>query len=335
MMDFWISCGHHLLDRAPGGGLAVTDEFLKAYFVRPELTPPPDACALERKLHGALLAEPRRPIDAADISAIADPDARENWQLVLAFRELLLRFPTLEAAYLALMRGGAVTLPPLFVNQLAHVILRNALDGCDDPFVLRAGELFFRPQRIMPDQQSMIATDEEWIASAHPESVAPLLSLLDMAAEAKLEIMDDANAASYWRRSDMFDLGLDLSAAGRGRAALAEAMTRWIRHLLAVDVTIEPLGELRDARFTWYVGLDAEATKIGDRLWNDGFLDDGMSGRVVALFQLVFSDPTAIVDGRMNEPVYLILAASPDRILRMKPQNLITGLPVRHLEAAS
>ena len=112
-------------------------------------------------------------------------------------------------------------------------------------------------------------------------------------------------------------------------------MTRWIRHLLSVDVTIEPLAELRDAGFTWYVGLDSEATRIGDRLWNNEVLDDGMAGRVVALFQLVFSDHTAIIDGRMNEPVYLILAASPEQILRMKPQNLVTGLPVKHLEAAS
>jgi hypothetical protein len=335
MRDFWISCGHHLLDRGPSGGLVATDEFLKAYFIRPELMPPPDACAFERKLHAALLAQPRRPVDAADISAIADPDARENWQFVLAFRELLLRHRTLEAAYLALMRSGAMTLPPLFVNQLTHVILRNALDGCDDPLVLRAGELFFRPQRVMLNQQSMIAVDEEWIASANPEPAAPLLSLLEIAAEAQIEIMDDANAASYWRRSDMFDLGLDLSAGRRGRAALAEVMTRWIRHLLSVDVTIEPLTELRDARFTWYVGLDSEATRIGDRLWNDEVLDDGMADRVAALFQLVFSDHTAIIDGRMNEPVYLILAASPDQILRMKPQNLVTGLPVKHLEAAS
>ena len=29
MNDFWISCGHHLLDRDEGGGLVVTDEFLK------------------------------------------------------------------------------------------------------------------------------------------------------------------------------------------------------------------------------------------------------------------------------------------------------------------
>jgi hypothetical protein len=185
------------------------------------------------------------------------------------------------------------------------------------------------------NQQSVMAADEEWIASANPAPTAPLLSLLDIPADGQIEVMDDANAASYWRRSDMFDLGLDLSAGQRGLAALAEAMTRWIRHLLAVDMTIEPLAELRDAKFTWYVGLDSEATRIGDRLWNDEFLDDSMAGRVAALFQLVFSDHTAIIDGRMNEPVYLILAASPDHILRMKPQNLVTGLPVKHLEAAS
>ena len=46
MPDFWLSCGHHLLDRDDGGGLLVTDEFLKAYLARPELTPPPDACVV-------------------------------------------------------------------------------------------------------------------------------------------------------------------------------------------------------------------------------------------------------------------------------------------------
>ena len=59
MNDFWISCGHHLLDRDAGGGLIVTDEFLKVYLARPELIPPPEACAVERTLYGALLADPR------------------------------------------------------------------------------------------------------------------------------------------------------------------------------------------------------------------------------------------------------------------------------------
>ena len=103
MNDFWISCGHHLLDRDEGGGLVVTDEFLKLYLARPELIPPPEACAVERTLHGALLADPRMPVAASDIAAIADADARENWQMLIAFRDHLLRHKTLEAAYSALV----------------------------------------------------------------------------------------------------------------------------------------------------------------------------------------------------------------------------------------
>jgi hypothetical protein len=30
--------------------------------------------------------------------------------------------------------------------------------------------------------------------------------------------------------------------------------------------------------------------------------------------------------------VYLILAMTPDKVLHMKPQNLLTGLPIRHPE---
>jgi hypothetical protein len=43
-----------------------------------------------------------------------------------------------------------------------------------------------------------------------------------------------------------------------------------------------------------------------------------------------------LVDERVGDkPVYLIMAMTSDRSLRMKPQNLLTGLPIKHLEAAS
>lgn len=122
MNDFWIACGHHLLDRNSSGGLVVTDEFLKAYFARRELMPPHDACATERRLHSEMLADPRRLVGADKIASIVDNDARENWQFVLGFRDLLLRHRTLEAAYLSLVRSGSNSLPPLFVNQFVHVI---------------------------------------------------------------------------------------------------------------------------------------------------------------------------------------------------------------------
>jgi Family of unknown function (DUF6352) len=335
MKDFWISCGHHLLDREAGGGLVVTDEFLKAYFVRPELVPPPDACMIERTLHEALIANPRRGVSAEELAKIADADARENWQFVLAFRDLLLRHPTLEAAYLSLMRSGSVALPPLFINQLTHVILRNALDGCENPRVLRAAELFYRVQRVTMHEQSLLAADEEKIAGIGAAPLSPLVSMLGVPAEAQIDVLTDENAESYWERSDMFDMALDLTGGRRGLQALGVAMERWISHMLATEVTIEPLTELQDAKLTWYVGLDSEATRIGDTLWNAGSIDDATAARVIGLFRLMLKDSAVVAKVVKGEPIYLLLAMTPDKLLRMKPQNLLTGLPVKHSETVS
>ena len=42
-----------------------------------------------------------------------------------------------------------------------------------------------------------------------------------------------------------------------------------------------------------------------------------------------FRDPHVVIERMADEPVYLILAMTPEHVLRMKPQNLLTGLPVR------
>lgn len=335
MKDFWLSCGHHLLDRDEGGGLVVTDEFLKAYLARPELAPPPEACVVEKTLHAALMAEPRRPVDAGEIAAIADPDARENWTMMLAFRDHLLRHPTLEAAYLALIRGGVGSTPPLFLNQLVHVILRNALDGCEDPWVLRAAELFFRPQRVTVHEGSLIAADEELIAGDNPAPVSPLVGMLGIEKSAEIDVLADENLDTYFERSDRHDMALDLTAGRRGHHALARVIERWVRHLLNIEVDVEALVEVQDASFTWYVGLDAEGTKIGDLLWNGEPLDEATAGRVVALYRLRFRDQAKVDEAVEGGPVYLILAVTPEKVLRMKPQNLVAGLPLRQLEAVS
>jgi uncharacterized protein DUF6352 len=332
MKDFWLSCGHHLLDRNASGGLVVTDEFLKAYFARPELMPPEDACAIERGLHRDLLVNPHHRVGADEVAAIADDDARENWQCLLAFRDLLSSHPTLEAAYLSLVRSGANRMPPLFVNQLVHVILRNALDRCEDPFVLRAAELFFRPQRILPHEHSLLLGDEEIVGGRSPTPVLSLMSMLGAATHEQIDILSEDNANAYWQRSDHFDVAIDLTGAGRGTAALSEAMRQWIFHLLGIEVVIEPLNGLRDAKLSWYVGLDAEATRIGDGLWNGEGLNERAASRVLALFRLSFVDGGLVANDLEGEPIYLILAMTADQKLRMKPQNLLTGLPIKHLE---
>ena len=335
MTDFWLSCGHHLLDRDAGGGLVVTDDFLKVYMARPELIPPPEACAVERTLHAALLSDPRMTVPATDVAAITDVDARENWQMLIAFRDHLLRHKTLEAAYVDLVRRCAGATPPLFVNQLVHVILRNALDGVEDARVLRAAEMFFRTQRATLHEGALLAADEETIAGGTQAPVSPLVSMLGLPAEAQIDVLNADNAETYWERSDRFDMALDLTGGRDGLAALAEAMRLWIAHLLGHAVTIEPLTELRDAPLIWYVGLDAEATKIGNTMWNGQELDEMSQARVAGLFRLTFRDSAVMLDKVKGEPVYLIFAMNGDKLIRMKPQNLVTGLPVKHRETVS
>jgi len=335
MKDFWISSGHHLLDRGSDGGLHVTDEFLKLYLARPELIPPAEACAVERTLHAALLADPRMLVSASDIDAIADDDARENWKLMVAFRDCLMRHATLEAAFRELVRGGFGNVPPIFINQLVHVILRNALDGSEGVQVLRAAELFFRTQRVTLHEGSLIVADEETIGGVNTTPVTPLVSMLGIPAESEIDVINKENADSYWDRSDQFDMALDLTAGREGLDALAQAMQRWIAHLLGINVSIEALPELQNVDLTWYVGLDADATRIGDMLWNGEEIDEAALASVVGLFRLTFSDPSLMVEKVRGDPVYLILAMTGDKTIRMKPQNLLTGLPVQHLEAVS
>jgi Family of unknown function (DUF6352) len=330
MRDFWLSCGHHLLDRDERGRLRITDEFMKVYLARPELVPPPEACGVERALHTALLSDPWRPVTPAEIDPIADTDARENWHFMIEFRDHLARHSTLEAMYAAMVRAGA-PVPPIFLNQLVHLILRNALDQCEDAYMLRAAELFFRPQRVTAYEGSLLVADAEQIDANLP-TPSPLATMFGLPTGPDIDVLSDNNVSSYWDRSDRFDFALDLTARRRGVAALAAVTSCWVKHLLDVDVIVEPLDNLRDVSLAWYVGLDADGTKIGDALWKGAQIDEVTRTRVVSLFRLTFGDSGIVIDHVSGEPIYLILAMTPDKFLRIKPQNLLTGLPIRGLE---
>jgi hypothetical protein len=329
--DFWRSCGHHLLDRDAMGKLLVTDEFLKAYLARPELMPPPEACAAERKLHDAMMSDPRGVVVPPQVAAIADADARENWDLMIDWRDHLVKHRTLEAAYLETVRRN-IRFPQLLIDQLTQAILRNALDDCDDVFVLRAAEMFFRPQKLAMQEGSVTAIDLEKETLLERQPRSPLVALLGLPVAGEVDMLDDITAASYWERSDRFDMALDLTAGQRGLVALGNVVRRWLSHLLAVEVAIEPLSELRNAPLAWYVGLDSEATRIGDDIWNGNDLDEETRSRLVGLFRLTFRSPEDMIEKVRGEPVYLLAAMKSDEVLHLKPQNLVTGLPIRHGE---
>jgi Family of unknown function (DUF6352) len=216
-----------------------------------------------------------------------------------------------------------------------HVILRNLLEGCEDVFMLRAAELFFRPQRLSVLDGSLLAADEEKVSGESPQPVSPLVAMLGLPAAGEIDVLNDENAETYWSRSDLFDMALDLTAGRRGLDALGKVVAQWIAHLLSVEVEIEPMIEAADVNLAWYVGLDAEATRIGDALWRGAELDEEARQRIVGLYRLTFPDPEVVLEKAKGEPIYLILAMTADRTLRMKPQNLVVGLPIAHLEAVS
>jgi len=193
MREFWVARVITLRAVPDHGGLVATPELIMAYLARPELMPPADACAAERNLHASLLADPLRPVSSADIAALADPDARENWTFMVNFRDRLVSSPSLEGLYTALARKGAGDLPPIFLSQLCHLILRNALEGCDDPYTLRAAELFYRSQLTAVHDGALLLADAEVIeAQQHTQRdmhSSPLTALLQPKPFAEMDVM--------------------------------------------------------------------------------------------------------------------------------------------------
>jgi uncharacterized protein DUF6352 len=334
MPDFWRSCGYRLLVIGGDGRLTLTDDFLRSYLLRPELAPVPESCAAEHALHEALLADPRRTIIDAEIAAIADADARENYRIWLAFRARLLAANSIEAAYAGLFRGDGVDVPPLFVHHLTQVIVRHVLGDKGDPIEARVGEMLFRTQRIaLRDDGAVMAADETTV-DVHALT-AGFGTLGELLARNKaplrtveLDVLDDASAAQYWDRDERFDFAISLNRDRPALTALTRVLEKWIAHFLGIGVTIRPQREIDDAHWVWHVGLDAEASALLNDLYNRADVDEDRMKRLLCLFQLDFADPAAMRPALAGRPVYLAMAMDAENRLKLKPQNLLLNLPL-------
>jgi hypothetical protein len=330
--DFWRNSGYHLLERDAAGRLRVTDDFLRAYFLRPEIRPVEESGPAERALHDALLGDPRRPVDSQALEAIEDADARFNYRVLLDFRARLLAAETIEACYLAVFDGEVKT-PPLFLDQLAQIILRNVLEGADDPLEARAAELFFREQKVSVESGQVMLADLETIDLHAGGGAYGSLGRLIIEAQTpmkavNLEVLDEGNAAQYWLRDQRHDFVLGVGYGRPGAAALARVIGRWVRHFFGVEVTVTPVREIRDERWAWHVGLDAQASALLNDLWRGEDVEPGRLQRLLALFRLEFADPAAMRRDIAGRPVYLALAMDDEGVVRMKPQNLLVNLPL-------
>ncbi|WP_454018968.1 DUF6352 family protein [Azospirillum sp. Marseille-Q6669] len=336
MSDFWKESGFHLLTRDADGWLAVTPDFLRAYLMRPEMRPPEDACETEHALFAGLLDDPTRPVPPGMVEALADADARENWTVWLGFRDRLLAAGTVEGCYLRLFREGARGVPGLFIDQMAHVILRNILDGTPSGLRARAGELFFRPQTVSVDDGRVRLADSETVEMLAATGGFGSLGRLVVEAgtaprSVDLDVLDETNHPRYWERDSRHDTVLDVTFAAAGLDALCRVLEGWVRHFLGVAVSIQPVQRISDERWVWHVGLDGEATAILNDLYNGAEVGEERLARILSLFRLEFADSAAMRADIAGRPVYLALAMTADRKLRLKPQNLLVNLPLAQM----
>lgn len=348
-MNFWPSCGYEHLQTDAWGWLAVTPDYLRFLFARPELALVPESCATERKLHAALRADPLQHVTPGTLARFKDADARDNYRLFLAVRDALRAAGTLEAWYLQLMRGGRIEIPPLFIDLVVQALLRHLLAHCDDAQQLRAAELLFRAQRVTVQDGQVLAADQA-VVDQYSQSAGLgalgrlLLENKTRLREAELAVLDASNAAAYWERSERHRYLLDLThevqqelghgltlrmtRARSGLKALARVLELWVQHFLGVAVTIEPLARVEDAAWRWHIGLDAEATAILNALYEEQPVEAERLQRLISLFRLEFADPACMRPELAGKPVYLGLAMSAQGLLRLKPQNLLLDLPL-------
>ena len=331
--DFWSSSGFSLLRRGPDGWLVPGDDYLRHFLARAELVPPPEAGPGERHLHARLLDKPRLAVPEGDLAAVEDADARENWAEFLRFRERLLEAGSVEACYVGQFRRERVDIAPPFVDALAQAIVRGLLEGTADPWLARAGELFFRPQRVSVEAGQVLAADASTIeAYAETGGFGNLGRLIKQqqtpVATVKMDVLNPENAPFYFLRDELFSFLLDLTPGREGARALATVLERWVAHLAGVRVAIEPVERVADERWRWHSGLDVESTAILNALYRGESVPEQTLARLVALFRLEFADPANALAEAAGRPVYLGLACREDRTLRMKPQNLLLNLPL-------
>ena len=277
------------------------------------------------------MEEPRKAVDEKDLAAIEDADARDNYRILMRFRDKLIGAGTVEGCYMSLFRAP-IDVPPMFVDQLAHVILRNILDGCDDGLRLRAAELFFREQKATIKDGHVLLADVETVemhASGNRYGAIGRLIVEAQGDLAKvdLDVLDRGNAALYWERESRHDTVISLTYGRPALDALCRVMEMWIAHFLALGVSIKPLRKIDEPRWAWHVGLDAESTAILNELWNGGEIEPGRMRNLLAMFALDFDEQDAMRADVRGTSIYLALSCE-GGVVKMKPQNLLTNLPL-------
>jgi hypothetical protein len=330
----WPSAGYALLDMDANGHLLVTDAFLQHLLTRPEIAPIAESCAFELALHESLEHEPRRAVAPAELDAVVDRDAADNYAVWLRFRDRLLAKPTLEASYMALFQGEGVDVAPALVQQLTQILLCHVLSKSTNAMQARVAELLFRTQKIsILEDGSVMAADDETVErhalSGGFGSIGELLKQGGLPVRSvDLDVLSADNLDAYWPRSEFFDMVISLNHGQASLDALCRVLEHWIAHFLQVEVRIQTDKEIVDEHWVWHVGLDAQANSILNDLYTGSEVSEERHRRLMCLFRLEFANPADMLAAVAGRPVYLAMAMDEKNQLKLKPQNLLLNLPL-------
>ena len=144
----------------------------------------------------------------------------------------------------------------------------------------------------------------------------------------ELDVLDEANKDAYWERSDRFDMVVDFRFTQPALDAFARVLEAWVGHFLNLKVRVEPRQSIKDEQWSWHIGLDKESTRILNTLYEGEELPEGDGELLIALFRMWVEDDRALIDTMRGKPIYLGLAMTPDNVVKMKPQNLLTNMPL-------
>jgi hypothetical protein len=142
-------------------------------------------------------------------------------------------------------------------------------------------------------------------------------------------VLDDDNKSLYWQRSERFDTVVDFRFTQPANDAFARVVEAWVKHFLDMRVRVQPLQRIDDEQWVWHIGLDAEATRLLNALYEGRALSFDEAQGIIGLFRMDVLDRGAVLETVRGRPIYLALAKTPSGTLKMKPQNLIVNMPIK------
>ncbi len=124
-------------------------------------------------------------------------------------------------------------------------------------------------------------------------------------------------------------MAVDFRFTQLAQDALGRVVEKWISHFLGIKTRIQAMKSIKDEKWSWHVGCDLESTRILNALYNGETVGENELLKILALYRLEFLEANDVVDTMQGKNVYLGMAMNAERRLVMKPQNLLTNLPLR------